>query len=160
MNKNKMVIVIIGFIAVAMVVSAVAFLFAAKRVNRGLPTAAVTIRDHTWHVELARSVMEKSRGLSGRDPLGKDKGMLFIFATSSTQGFWMKDMQFAIDIIWISGGKVIGFEENAQPEPTKSVFTLPIYYSPEPADRVLEVPMGTVAEYGIENGDTVIFSGE
>src|SRR3989344_5794286 len=51
------------------------------------------------HVEVASTSAEREKGLSGHMPLGASEGMLFIFDWSNTWGFWMKDMQFAIDII-------------------------------------------------------------
>jgi hypothetical protein len=140
-----------------------AFFFAFRQVKPRPLDSTVTIRsdrsvgagDHVFRVELARTIIEHSRGLSGRERLGEDEGMYFIFDSPTVQGFWMKDMLFPIDIIWISGERVVGFKENAQPEPGRSIFTLPVYNSPGPVDRVLEVNAGTVAKYGIEVGDAV-----
>lgn len=43
----------------------------------------------------------RMKGLSGRDNLADDEGMFFVFEKSDIYPFWMKDMKFAIDIIWI-----------------------------------------------------------
>jgi uncharacterized membrane protein (UPF0127 family) len=55
----------------------------------------------------------------------------------------MKDMQFAIDIIWLDDDRVVGFEKNVQPENPATTF-----YRPQTSiNRVLEVPSGTVDEF-------------
>lgn len=100
-------------------------------------------------VEIADSQAEHVQGLSGHAPLEDDEGMLFIFSNKEIQGFWMKDMLFAIDIIWMDGERIVGFQQDAQPEnPAKT-----IYYSPEPVDHVLEVQAGFVAQNDVHVGD-------
>jgi uncharacterized membrane protein (UPF0127 family) len=111
----------------------------------------VRVGAHEFIVEVADTLFKQAQGLSGREALEAGHGMLFIFKTASTQNFWMKDMHFPIDIIWINEGKVIGFAERA-PVPTSSI---PTFTSNGPADMVLEVPAGTVANEGIKAGDTV-----
>jgi len=60
----------------------------------------------------------------------------------------------------LSGNKIVGFQENAQPEPTKTIFGLTTYYPPEEGDKVLELNSGTVAKYGLKVGYIVEFAGE
>ncbi|MBI5793888.1 DUF192 domain-containing protein [Candidatus Uhrbacteria bacterium] len=102
-------------------------------------------------VEIADTQQERVQGLSGHAPLADSQGMLFLFETKEIQGFWMKDMLFPIDIIWIDGDTVVGFQQDAQPEtPAKTIF-----YSPEPVDRVLEVSAGFVARNEVRVGDVL-----
>jgi len=62
---------------------------------------------------VSRSEEDRNRGLSGREYLNDGEGMLFVFASSTRPGFWMKDMKFPIDIIWINADKeVVGIESN------------------------------------------------
>ena len=117
----------------------------------------VSINGKNFEVEIADTMATRAQGLSGRDGLGEDKGMLFIFGKPGMNGFWMKDMKFPLDMIWINGDKILGFSENVQPEPAKSIFSLKVYYPPSPADKVLEVNAGTVATYGFKAGDQVKF---
>lgn len=156
-NKKKMMSVSIGTFLVVLAAFALVYFVVLKKPNVGLAQATVTVRGHAFRVELAKSVLEKTRGLSFRDSLGEDAGMYFEFGSSTTQGFWMKDMKFPIDIIWIRDGTVVGSVDSAPP-PAKGLLTnLPIYYSPEPVTHVLEVAAGTVRKYGIEKGDAVVF---
>lgn len=118
------------------------------REQRSVPT--VTFENRTIvSVEIADSQVERVQGLSGHDPLQTNEGMLFLFEKKEVQGFWMKDMLFPIDIIWIDGTTVVGFQQNAPPEnPVKT-----IYYSSAPVDGVLEVQAGFVAQNEVRVGD-------
>ena len=89
-------------------------------------------------VEIADTDAERMRGLSGRDALGENAGMFFVFERTGYYGFWMKDMRFPIDIVWIGEDmRVAGITENISPETFPEVF-----YPPAPAQFVLEVPAG------------------
>jgi uncharacterized membrane protein (UPF0127 family) len=96
-------------------------------------------------VELATTPKAWEQGLSGRDSLAPETGMLFIFDQDGPQGIWMKDMKFAIDILWLDEHKrVIHKEERVAPETYPKVFT-----SASPARYVLELPAGEVAKDAI-----------
>ena len=49
----------------------------------------------------------RQQGLSGRAGLGESEGMLFVFPKDGEYAFWMKDMRFSIDILWLSGNGTI-----------------------------------------------------
>ena len=102
----------------------------------------MTVGDTTIAVEIADTPAKRTQGLSGRDNLSADQGMLFLFESKDYWEFWMKQMKFPIDIIWISGDTVAGVTENIPP-PTQGV-PLTIYRPPEPVDKVLEVRAGFV----------------
>ncbi len=104
-------------------------------------------------VDVVRTPAERARGLSGRAGLDEHEGMLFLFDQPGLQSFWMKDMRFEIDILWIRGDKLIGVAANAK-LPTRGA-ALPLYRSPEPCDRVLEVRAGSAARWGLAIGDAV-----
>jgi uncharacterized membrane protein (UPF0127 family) len=123
--------------------------------NPPLAEEQLNIDGATFNVEIASTVLEQTRGLSFRPSLGANDGMLFIFGAGSVQSFWMKDMNFPLDIIWISGNTVVGFAENAPAEPGILAPISSTVYSPANTDKVLEVNAGTVAQYNIKVGDTV-----
>ncbi|MAF79659.1 hypothetical protein CL629_01115 [bacterium] len=123
----------------------------------GLETlVSVSVGENVFEAEVADSIEERSRGLSGREGLEDGRGMLFLFEYPAVQGFWMKDMKFPIDIIWVLDGEVIGFEENV-PMPLFDISEseLPVYFSPEEVDMVLEIGAHEVERLGIEVGDLV-----
>lgn len=108
--------------------------------NRELKT--IKINSTTLEVEIADSNEERAKGLSDRDSLEKDKGMLFVFSSSSKANFWMKDTKIPLDIIWIKNNKVVSINKNVQPEPGKKDSELQVYPSPGEIDYVLEVNAG------------------
>jgi uncharacterized membrane protein (UPF0127 family) len=125
--------------------------------NPMLAGEELTVDGATFNVELATTTLEQARGLSFRTSLGANDGMIFLFGSGGTQTFWMKDMNFALDMIWISGNTVVGFAQNVPaPAPDAQLWQLQIYSSPANTDKVLEVNPGTVAKYNMKVGDTVI----
>jgi uncharacterized membrane protein (UPF0127 family) len=158
MNKKSMVIVTVIILVVLAAACFWYFYFFAHAVNPTLPKTTLTIDGNTWSVELATTTIQQAHGLSGREGLGVNDGMLFIFGGPGVQNFWMKDMNFSIDMIWISGNTVAGFAQDAAPQPGNPLWKLKIYTSPYNVDKVLEVVAGTVAKYNIKVGDTVAIS--
>lgn len=103
-------------------------------------------------VELALTKDEQARGLSVRDHLDDDSGMLFVFSFPHRATFWMKEMRFPLDMVWLRDKRVIDIHENV-PVPTAE--TLPTYSPREDITMVLEVPAGSTTRWGIEVGDKV-----
>ena len=101
---------------------------------------------------------EKSRmnGLSGRRSLNENTGMLFVFDKKDTYGFWMKNMNFPIDIIFLDGNKVVDIKKNV-PEPKSENAELPVYRPKKPANYVLEVNTGVADKLKITEGSTITF---
>jgi len=104
-------------------------------------------------VELAISQEELVRGLSGRIGLNTNTGMLFVFPIRASK-FWMKGMNFPLDIIWINKNmRVVYVKKDAEPK------DFPETYGPEDEARyVLEVSAGFVDRYGLQVGDEVKFT--
>lgn len=102
---------------------------------------------------VASTSVDRSRGLSGRASLPPDTGMLFVFPSSGTHGFWMKDMLFSIDIIWVDEEKrVVSLLRDVSPE------TYPEVFLPKtPARYVLELDSGGADEWGIATGTQLVF---
>lgn len=117
-----------------------------------LPTAQIMIAGKTLTVELAQTPFVWAKGLSGRDSLAEDRGMLFVFPNVDRHSFWMKDMKFSIDIIWINEGKVIDIAPNLQPNLDNP---LPSYLPRLPVKFVLEVKAGFSEKNGLKIGDGV-----
>lgn len=134
------------------------FYFVLKRPQPRLRTAEVKVGENVFAVEVASTSISRARGLSGREGLGENEGMFFVFDEPEAYGFWMKDMRFPIDIIWIAGDSVASFTENAAPEPGVPLWKLKIYYPPEPVNRVLEIRAGMVQKRGIKIGDKIILA--
>ena len=107
----------------------------------------LTINNITIQVEEVSSPVAQEQGLSGRKSLGDNQGMLFIFPTEGLYSFWMKDMLFPIDIIWMDKNyNIVYVKENAQP---CTLFNCPIYKPTKPAQYVLEVGAGWARLHGV-----------
>lgn len=113
----------------------------------------VKIKDVIIEVDIASSNVERARGLSGRVSLGANSGMLFVFDGPGKNMFWMKDMNFPIDIIWLDENKkIIYIKENLSPK------TYPEVFGPEvPSMYVLEVNSNFTKKYNIKIGDIANF---
>jgi len=107
-------------------------------------------------VEIADSSHERTTGLSEHIFLHEDRGMLFVFDGPAQPSFWMKDMDFPIDIIWILGETVVGIEENVPVLPEGvAEGDMPRYQPASPVDRVLEVNAGFASVHGLGLGETL-----
>jgi len=104
-------------------------------------------------VELALTPESQAQGLSGRDRLGENEGMLFVFDRPDKYSFWMKDMNFPIDIIWIGEDlQIIYIKKNATPESFPEAFT-----PNTKAKYILEVISGFSENNNLREGDRVLF---
>ncbi len=155
MNKK----VVIFIILIACVLGLAGFWAHLKFSKPTLPKGKLTIGSHAYSVDIAETMAARAQGLSGRAPLAAGEGMVFLFGKPARTGFWMKDMNFALDMVWILNGKVAGISANVPaPAPGQTMFTLPIYYPPDQADTVLELTAGTAARDGLKAGDAVTLS--
>ena len=116
----------------------------------------VTINGIDLEVEIALSADEQAKGLSIKDNLKSNEGMLFPYETPRTLSFWMKDMKFPIDILWLDDNKkVVHIEESLQP---CSPFLPCQSYSPDvQAQYVLETVAGFSSSNGIVEGTAAEF---
>ena len=118
----------------------------------------VVFEGASFLVELAVTPEQRARGLMGREHLGDEEGMLFIFQTEGLPSFWMKGMEISLDMVWIDAdGVVAGVTANVPPAPEGTVPEL--YSPPGPILFVLEINAGEADSAGIEPGDPVVFTG-
>ena len=114
---------------------------------------AVRIGGIGIRVDVADDNVERAQGLSGRLALAENEGMFFVFDTPGTYGFWMKEMLFAIDIVWINESKqIVGIEREVRPETFPTVF-----YPNEAVKYVLELPVGNSQKFGIDTDSQLYF---
>lgn len=107
-------------------------------------------------VEVVNTPESRELGLSGRSGISDKHGMLFVFPSSGSFGFWMKDMKFPIDMVWINkDGVIVYIVENAKPE------DYPATYVNQPeALYVLELGANKAREYGMYLGVKLQISGQ
>lgn len=123
----------------------------------------IELKGQTIRVSVADNERTREQGLSGRQGLAADEGMLFVFPRDGTYAFWMKDMRFPIDILWLSASDrpsrdgsaeatVVYMAQNVSPD------TYPENFMPDTSARyVLELPAGYAGAHTVEIGDRVEF---
>lgn len=116
----------------------------------------IKINDNTIAIEVADTSSKRNKGLSGRDSLASSSGMLFVFQEEKKYRFWMKDMKFPLDFIFISKSKVVDIIKNVQPSPSDMKDSdLPVYEPISAIDMLLEVNSGFTDSHNIKAGDQV-----
>ncbi|PIY80976.1 MAG: hypothetical protein COY80_00190 [Candidatus Pacebacteria bacterium CG_4_10_14_0_8_um_filter_42_14] len=116
----------------------------------------ISIDNHEFQVEVRRTPDELAQGLSGRTEIGSD-GMLFYLPQRQVASFWMKDMLFAIDMVWIDDEKVVDISSNVPfPNPEVPLNKLPTYSPKQPVTLVLELDAGGAERFDIKIGSLVV----
>lgn len=100
-------------------------------------------------VKIAETAEERGLGLGGRKSIKPNQGMLFIFEKPGVYPFWMRDMLFPLDIIWLdSDYKVIYIASNLEPS------SYPQPFGPDLSSQyVVEVNAGWVEKNNVKIGD-------
>jgi uncharacterized membrane protein (UPF0127 family) len=143
-----------GIRVAAVAVTAVLFLLlpAPRIETRELMKIPLFIKDREIRVEVARTPEERAQGLMGRERLGKDDGMLFIFEVEDRHGFWMKNTLIPLSIAFIDReGRIVRITDMMP-------LTLDSHDPPRPVLFALEMNRGWFKTNGIREGDVVRFS--
>ena len=105
--------------------------------------------------ELAVSDEQRARGLMFREKINEDQAMLFIFEEEDIHSFWMKNMRFAIDILWLDAQRrIVHIESRVPPCPKEPS---PSYIPSAAAAIVLAVEAGFSEKHGLRLYDRVEF---
>ena len=142
-----------GFISIALVaVLAVGGYLFIQKVNE-TKTAQAAIGNELFTLEVADTDAQRQQGLSERDSLPENTGMLFVFNEPGDWRMWMVQMRFPIDIAWLDENKtIVHIKHSANPAEYPET-----YKSPKPALYVVEVPDGTFNRLGVNVGDSISF---
>ena len=148
MNK----VLLVGVLAILVAVAGLVYLYLEPE-----GTATITFAGQSLTVDLAKTSSQQELGLGGRPSMTEDHGMLFVFGSASRWGFWMKGMEFPLDIVWFGANRsVIYFVQDLQPCTPVDCQT---YYPPGNALYVLEVNAGFVALHNVTVGETFSYVG-
>ncbi|MDE2071772.1 MAG: DUF192 domain-containing protein [Patescibacteria group bacterium] len=146
------------YIAAAVVVILVAAASAASMKKQSAPLFSdrshrtAVLAGTPVDVEVVSMDASRQEGLSGRTSLPQGQGMLFVFDSDSMWGFWMKDMNLAIDIVWLNAqGSVVTVASNIAPDTYPEIF-----YPSAPARYVIELPAGWAAAHNLAEGQQVV----
>jgi uncharacterized membrane protein (UPF0127 family) len=115
------------------------------------PLVPMSVADVPVYASVADTFETRMMGLSNTPYLPSGVVKLFVFSNSQPWSFWMKDMKYSIDIMWVqSNGIIVHIEEQVSPD------TFPAQFTPnQPAQYVIEATSGFVAEHRVSVGDTV-----
>lgn len=117
------------------------------------PACQLQLSDTCYHLEYSRTPAELERGLGGRDSMPNNHGMLFIIPKASIACFWMKDMHYNLDMVWLdSSRRITKIEPNLSPDSYPQS-----YCSAKPTAYVLELNAGQVAARHMQVGQQLSF---
>lgn len=136
-KRTKIILTLAGIVLLA-AISADAFWVKVVRIDGQLFLARTPISQKAYE-----------KGLGGQKHIGRHSAMLFKFSRQDRYAFWMKGMDFDLDIIWVADGRIVHMKKNF------SAASSEIVESDAPADDVLEVRAGTADQYGFKVGDRV-----
>jgi uncharacterized membrane protein (UPF0127 family) len=115
------------------------------------------VRGNCYALELALTPAQRAKGLMDHTTLLPGRGMWFVFEQPGQYGFWMKNMDFSIDILWIDGKlRIVDVQTNVPP---CARTRCEVYYPSRDALYVLELPAGEAERLQIVPGDKIELKG-
>lgn len=120
-----------------------------------LPRPRAEVKGAILQLEVARSSSAQTRGLSGHESLGQHEAMLFPrLAGGERQCFWMQDMTFPIDIVWLDdNARIVEMREHFTPESYPEVAC-----GPAATSHAFELRAGAATYFSLERGDHVLLT--
>jgi hypothetical protein len=156
-KKSKNIYFALAFLIVIIVIVIILTSFFSIYSNYpAITKGKVIINGKTISVEVAKTPEELALGLSGREKLKENQGMLFVFKERRYRDFWMDGMKIPLDIIWIDDGTIIDITKNAAVPIDSS--NIPIFHSKREVNYVLEVNAGYTDKNNINISDLVEIS--
>jgi uncharacterized membrane protein (UPF0127 family) len=141
-----------GLIKISLIVIAlIIFLYLGNNNFFQKNSSKAVIDGKEFKLEVVSNNKERERGLGGRESLCENCGMLFDFKNPGKYSFWMKDMKFTLDIIWISGNEIVYIAKDVSPNYQETII------SQTSADKVLELNGGTCEKFNFKIGDKIEF---
>ena len=105
------------------------------------------------HVEVAESPIRRQLGYMFRERVGPEDGMIFVFEEAAFHSFWMKNVGFSLDLLWMAGdGTVV---DVALEIPPCREDPCPSYVPMARALYVLELAGGRAEKLGIRPGQAL-----
>ncbi|MFA6131102.1 MAG: DUF192 domain-containing protein [Patescibacteria group bacterium] len=123
-------------------------------------TGIISLNGTEYPVWIADNPVAQAQGLSGKvlDDFSRAdvEGMIFLFDEVQERTFWMHEMKFDLDVLWMADGTIVAISKDV-PAPVNGEEPVRMGSGLSGADMVLEVPAGWVAEKGAKIGDSLIF---
>lgn len=118
----------------------------------GFKSGKMYIKDVPYSVYIAQTDATRAQGLSGITSMYVNEGVLFVFDSPIQVPFWMKEMKFSLDFIYIRDGKIVDLRQNISPDTYPDLIT-----SDVPFTYVLELNAGQIKQWKFAKGDPVTF---
>lgn len=152
--------------ALLLVLVLVATVLNAHISHAGTSFVAVDIAGESFQLEIANDNPSRNQGLSFRDHIPTNGGMLFVFPDARKRGFWMRNCLVDMDILFLDRAGFVVHATEMFAEPLKGENEshasyhkrLKRYSSRHPAQFALELKHGTMARLGIGVGDSILFN--
>jgi len=151
-KKNMPKDIVIGIIVVlGLIVTLIVFKWPQKKTfpeNIGL-----NINNQDYYLEVAQDTQTRTKGLSNRDQVCPNCGMLFVFKSEGIYPFWMKDTKIPLDMIWVnSKNQIVKIVTALETNSTKN------YTNSQSAKYVIELNANEAFKLGLKIGDTIPIS--
>jgi len=121
--------------------------------SNGNNVTSLRIKNELLNIEISADELSRTKGLSGRESLGENWGMIFIFEEEAKHNFWMKDMNFPLDILYIKNDEIVEIFKNVKILDNYGEFTE--IFPKEKADKVLELNAGWCDIHDVRVGDKI-----
>ena len=118
-------------------------------------TIKTKIGNQLFNLEVADTEKVRNKGLSNRPSLPNNSGMLFIFDKKNSYTFWMKEMNFPLDFIWVDGTTIKDLTRNIPPPNNPDESDLVLITPKTPINKVIEVNAGTIDKLKLNIGDNI-----
>jgi|GEM_PF-1047495 len=125
----------------------------APKPQESCPQPQAIINNQTIYLTIAQTAEEKTKGLSSRESMPEDQGMIFLFDKPGKYSFWMKDMLFNLDFIFLKNNQIVDTVSNVS-YPKKGETPLAIN-SRADFDKVIELNQGFIEKFKIEIGNKI-----
>ena len=137
-RKYKLTLIVVGIILCL----AAGFAYQARQQH-------IVLNGNRFSSEIMDTNQLRQKGLSGRSNIGQDNAMIFVFDDTARHCFWMKDMKFNIDMVWLdAGNKVVAIEKRVSPG------SYPTSYCHN-GTKVIELAAGTTERIKLRVGDHI-----
>jgi uncharacterized membrane protein (UPF0127 family) len=110
----------------------------------------VTLGRKKYFLYVAQTEPQRVEGLSHVSSLRSDQGMIFTFPLKQQLSFWMKDMKFNLDFVFIEGKTVVDIREDVSPSTYPALIT-----GVKEGDKAIELPAGQIQQSGLQVGDSI-----
>ncbi len=153
MKDKKYIIIVFFFIIGILLILMISSSFSVFSNIKDSSLAQVIINDNVIYVEIPQTPAERFKGLSERESLAENQGMLFVFSEKQKPGFVMRKMNFPLDFIWINNNQIVEITKNV-PVPNSDQ-DLQVYYPQTEVNYVLEVNAGYSDKHNVKIGNKV-----